>query len=454
MRPVRKSSLHIILYVSLLYSVSCRNNSENIIVVIGEAGEARSYETILTSRTLRIGLIDPAQTQKPVRILTDDFYSACSPEVSYDGKSMIFAGRKGEADPWQIWEMNLSTSRIRNITSSEENCLYPAYLPGSQVVFSKMIINDSLKSTLSLFKCASDGTAEQRITFTPAAWYASTTLADGRILAKCSETGSGEPDLMVLRPDGTKAELFCKPPFILTGGKAIETPAGQIVFTGKVAKESEPELLSVSYNRPSHNTYTQSTKLNGDFISVSTAPSGKMLVCFRNNPGEKYRLCEFYFEEGDVKILYENPDLDVIEAVMTGEKPEPRKLPSEVDMLVKTGLLLCQDVSFPSGVKIAKVEVAGIESSYGTFVPEADGSFYLKVIADMPFRLKTYDMKGEVVSECNWMTLRPNERRGCTGCHEDPEVVPENRIPDAVRKSPVIIPVELSEIKEKIIELE
>jgi hypothetical protein len=40
------------------------------------------------------------------------------------------------------------------------------------------------------------------------------------------------------------------------------------------------------------------------------------------------------------------------------------------------------------------------------------------------------------------------------GCHEDPEMVPENRIPLAVKKPPVLIPVHLTEIKEKTVELE
>lgn len=455
MRSLLNTSLHLIIYVYLLFSVSCRNNPENIIVVLGDARDVQSYETILSSQTLKIGLINPARPDKPVRILTDNFISACSPEVSFDGKSMIFAGRKDVADPWQIWEMDLNNSKVRNVSPGDENCLYPAYLPGSQVVYSKTIIDDSLRSSLSLFKSALDGTGEQRITFTPSAWYASTTLADGRILTKCSKDGSGEPDLMVLRPDGTKAELFCKPPHKLTGCKAVETHEGLIAFTGKEPDGSDLELLAVSYNNPFNRTYTKSDQLNADFLSVSSAASGKMLVCYRNNPGEKYRLGEFDNEEGVVRVVYENTMFDVVEAVLTGEKAEPRKLPSEVDKLVKTGLLLCQDVNFPGGQKISKIEVEGVDnSSYGTFEPEADGSFYLKVIADMPFRLKTYDDKGEIVDVCNWMSLRPNERRGCTGCHEDPQVVPENRIPLAVKKSPVIIPVTLEEIEEKIIELE
>jgi hypothetical protein len=73
----------------------------------------------------------------------------------------------------------------------------------------------------------------------------------------------------------------------------------------------------------------------------------------------------------------------------------------------------------------------------------------------MPFRIKTIDSEGKVVSgPGSWLWIRPNERRGCVGCHEDNEMVPANRLANAVKKAPVAVPVHLSGIKEKNIELE
>jgi hypothetical protein len=86
---------------------------------------------------------------------------------------------------------------------------------------------------------------------------------------------------------------------------------------------------------------------------------------------------------------------------------------------------------------------------------ENDGSFYLKVMADTPFRIRMLDKNNNIVSQpCSWLWMRPNERRGCVGCHDDPELVPFNEVPLAVRKDPVIVPVHITEIKEKIVELE
>jgi hypothetical protein len=97
----------------------------------------------------------------------------------------------------------------------------------------------------------------------------------------------------------------------------------------------------------------------------------------------------------------------------------------------------------------------GIDSTLGYVDVAADGSFYLKVMADKPFQIQKVDKDGHVLnSSCGWIWLRPNERRGCIGCHEDPENVPDNRVPLAVKKSPVIIPMHINKVVEKKVSLE
>ncbi len=72
----------------------------------------------------------------------------------------------------------------------------------------------------------------------------------------------------------------------------------------------------------------------------------------------------------------------------------------------------------------------------------------------MPFKIRSLDKDGHVIQSCDWIWLRPNERRGCVGCHEDQELVPENRIPLAVKKSPINVPVHMKKVKEKMIDTE
>jgi hypothetical protein len=150
----------------------------------------------------------------------------------------------------------------------------------------------------------------------------------------------------------------------------------------------------------------------------------------------------------------------VVDVMQVDMHQRPKKLPSEVDMGVRTGLIMCQDINLtgigiedPLSKKASKIEVIGIDSSLGIIPVESDGSFYLKVVADMPFRIQTLDDKNKIVYEgSDWLWLRPNERRGFVGFDIDEEVAPMNRVPKAVKKDPVSVPV--INMFEKEVELE
>ncbi len=101
-----------------------------------------SWRNLPGTRITSIDLESPGSQ----KTLTKDFYSACFPDVSYDGKFMLFAGQQKENDPWQIWEVNLKTLEYRQVTSGTEECTDPAYLPGERIVFSRLTVNDTVKS--------------------------------------------------------------------------------------------------------------------------------------------------------------------------------------------------------------------------------------------------------------------------------------------------------------------
>ncbi len=48
----------------------------------------------------RLALVRPDGTTS---ILTGDFHSACDPSLSFDGRRLLFAGRKREGDHWNIY---------------------------------------------------------------------------------------------------------------------------------------------------------------------------------------------------------------------------------------------------------------------------------------------------------------------------------------------------------------
>lgn len=446
---------------------SCKKKSaEGTIIFTRTAGLVKeSNSTSNETFKSEIVAIEPGLSPK---ILTSDFYSARSPEISNDGLTMIFAGKKTEGDPWQIWETDLLNLKTKQLTKMKGDCTDPAYLPLGRFLFTCHTVQDSVKSTESIYTSNIDGTNMKRITFIPHSYSCSHVLSDGRILTigiqKYPESGTEK--YLVMRPDGTKSELF------YTGmegshftGPGLETTDGRIIFIE--SEKSNPDkgnLISVNYNRPMHSKITLSAGIEGDFRAVFPEPSGKLLVSFRKTPSDRYGIYEFDAESKSLgKQVYSSTDFDVIEVVDVVIHNRARKLPSEVNTALKTGLLMCQDVNLNDDPikytgttvnQIHRVEIMGVDSSMGIFHPSKDGSFYLKVVANKPFQIRTLDENGKVIRKCDWIYLRNNERRGCVGCHEDQDIVPDNKIPFAVKKAPIGIPVHVSKIKDVMIDTE
>lgn len=452
-----------------IFFTSCKGKISDRMIIVTRSTASTDISNTNTSSwryipQSQIVLIDPDRSESSEKILTTAFYSARAPQVSYDGTHMIFAGQLKQTDPWSIWEMDLNDMKYKGIIALKENCIDPQYLPGERIVCSKFTQNDSLKSEHSLFTCNIDGSNFKRITFNPYTYVASQVLKDGRILTLGSQVypKKGKRMLMVLRPDGTKTDIFyCSDQSNVLTSPATETTDGRIVFIEAGNNPGEKgNVISITYNRPLHSRVNLTAGIGGDFYSVVAGRSGKLLVTYRKSKTDRIALYEFDPETKSLgKALYDDHGYDILEAVEAGPHEKPKKLPSEVDMGVKTGLIMCQDINVTenhySGKESSRIEIAGIDSTLGIVDAAADGSFYLKVIADKPFQIKTIDKNGKIISTpCGWIWLRPNERRGCVGCHQNPEMVPGNKVPLAVKKSPVNIPMHINKVVEKKVSLE
>ena len=396
---------------------------------------------------------DPAGSET---ILTDDFHSACSPRISYDAKHMLFLAQEKEQDTWQVWEMDLTNGNNRKITGFEESCSGPAYLPGDRLVFARIMPNEGYGSAAVLFTMNLDGTDLNRITFQPHFDHPATILRDGRILLLSRQLYPKTGDMMYLamRPNGTKAELFYKgTESSILGSQAYETIDGNVYFSQwENGKYHKTDLVSVQQNRPLHSKVNHTSEIPGSFHSVFPLPEGDLLVSYQ--PPDSKTAGLFHFSVNDRspgESIIEYSDYHIIEPVLVEAYTRPRHLPDEVNKAESTGQLFCQDINVTAkpydnpadAVEASMIEVLGLDKSMGIVPVEEDGSFYLKVLADTPFRIQTLDESGNLVNgPSGWLWVRPFERRGCVGCHEDPELVPKNFVPLAVKKQPVSIPVE------------
>lgn len=462
-----------IVFASFIF-ISCREKSKEGCIILTRTDGRIENPNLFAAESQKFNFpteivaIEPGKSEVIPKVLTSSFYSARSPEISNDGQFMIFAAQKKEGDTWQIWETDLGNLKTKQLTKLKEDCTDPAYLPIGRFLFTSHSFTDSLKANESIFTCNIDGTDLKRITYNPGRYTASHVLDDGRILTTGVQEfpESGDRKLIVMRPDGTKSELFYKGgDGSELSGPGMETNNGKIVFIeSEKSNPGKGNLISVSYNRPLHSRLNLSSEIEGDFRAVFPQPSGKLLVSYRKTATDRYTLYSFDPEKKSLgNPIYSSNDFDVLEVVESVKHIRPRKLPSEVNSVIKTGLIMCQDVNVEddpitvSGAllkKISKVEIMSTDSSMGIFKPSGDGSFYLRVVADKPFQIRTLDEEGKVIRKCDWIWLRPNERRGCVGCHEDQDIVPDNQIPLAVKKAPIGIPVHINKIKDKTIDTE
>ncbi len=247
---------------------------------------------------------------------------------------MLFAAQLKENDPWQIWEMNLNNLKYRKITTGSENCTDPAYLPGGRIVFSKLTINDTVKKAHCLYTCNSDGSALKQITFNPNDNFATTVLKDGRLLAVSQQLlpFRGDPLFIVMRPDGTKADLFYKGPGESTLVSSIsETEDGRLVFIeSENEKRAAGKVVSVAYNRPLHTRTELTTDITGDFLAVFPMLN-RQISCILPEAGIR-SFCTYMslIRRRDCRIsrLFSDPDYNILDVVPAKANERPKKLPS------------------------------------------------------------------------------------------------------------------------------
>lgn len=459
------SAFLIVITTLLVFFTSCKKIATENIILITQTKETlqnanyineNNWRFIPNSRIVSLNLNNP---EKSLKVLTDGFFSAGYPQISFNGNYMVFAAQKKQYDVWQIWEMNLKTLKVKQITSSKENCTDPAYLPNGRVLFSKLTTIDGLKNEYALFSCNSNGSKISQITFNPHNYFASTILKDGRVLTISKELYPKQKDrqFLVLRPDGTKETLFYKG---LAGSvlqsRGRETDNGKVVFIESDSTKKGGQIISIAYSHPLHSKKNLTAKINGDFHSTYPWKGDSLLVTYRSHKENNYAIYSFNSKTNKLgQVIYKDNNYNIVDAVVIKKQEKPKNLPSEVNISSNTGLLLCQDINFTESLismsKAVKLEILGINTSYGTVAAENDGSFYLKVLADTPFRIQTIDINGKVVGgPSSWMYLRPGERRGCVGCHENPEQVPENRQPLSVNKNPIIPMGQFKEINKKV----
>ena len=100
-----------ICFSGIFFSSCKKKYMDGMIIFTRVAGKMMDINA-LTGDSLRyipqtsIVALDPDKPAGSLKVLTEGYFSARSPEISYDGKYLLFAAQQKQNDKWQIWEMN------------------------------------------------------------------------------------------------------------------------------------------------------------------------------------------------------------------------------------------------------------------------------------------------------------------------------------------------------------
>ena len=393
--------------------------------------------------------VDPADPENSLKVLTKEFISAISPELSYDNQKMVFAGKKTEGDNWQIWHLDLGNQKTTKITDGSRNCFDPVYLPDQRIVFSCYEDESESNDIIALYRSDPDGKNIHPLTFHPHANYQATVLHDGRIMFASEQVypEKEKAKLLALRPDGTNAGLFFEMPdkYQLIS-KVREDASRQIFFSASDLQNIERSVLfRFSYNDPFVSPDTLYSSSTSMIHSVYPAADGELVLSYQKSNREPFGIYRFTTEEGAPAPIYTDNQFHLFGPVIAGEKPFiPKKLPTALNYDMDTGIVVFveadESLKQAGQTKNNMIQVFGTDGLLNEFPVAGDGSFYLQAEAKTPIRYRLVDSDGSVIrGPSPWFWVMPGERRGFTGWDEKQLTTPANRVPDAINSKPVKI---------------
>lgn len=423
------------------------------------------------------------QPDLSIRVMTEDFHSACDPSVSFDGTRLLFAAKRNASDPWHIFEMGADGSGVRRVTNGPEDHRSPGYQPTFYTIVSpkpwyqltyvqteKDALNEmGTGADTNLYSCKVDGSAARRLTHNLSSDMDPHIMPNGRLLlaswqrANLGRGPAGRIRLFGVNTDGADYAAFCGDRGERIKHMPCATTQGLVVFVegDRVPWDGAGTLGCVPIRRPLQDYRPITGKNDGLFHSPSPLPDGHLLVSRRSQNGQDtHGLFKLNPKNGQRQLIFDSPEYHEIQAKMIVQRPEPDGRSSVVTEEDPHGKLYCLNVNisnfkdkswWPKGIAKRLRVLEGIAPTQATAKGNRltqlaqrrilgeidlsqDGSFNITVPGSVPVELQILDARGMALQSCAWIWAKNHEPRGCIGCHEDGELTPENLFVDAVKR--------------------
>jgi HEAT repeat protein len=377
------------------------------------------------------------------------------PEPSYDGKKVLFAMRRDGEDWFNLYEINVDGTGLKQLTDGPFNDFGGVYLPDGRIVFCSdrtgYLEEYHEERTETLFVMNGDGTNLRQITFAPGTYFEPSVLRDGRILFSFWDAfhidvppyDKHETVLMTVNPDGTEERhLFGSGQYRFFNRErhsgvaltqAREMPDGRML----VQSEMGPALLDLSAGLSVRDALapvflgTTSIQLGGTTHRVHLSPLGTRSTPYPLRDGRFLfsatlpgaRDSGIYVCNPDTReerLVYNIPnfaEFDAVPVLVKRPKPAilPERKPTSGSATTRFLVVAGRDSDNPERAealkrarffRVIEAEYTGVTTSshtnletriLGTVPILPDGSVYFEAPADTPIFLDPIDAGGNRV---------------------------------------------------------
>ncbi|WP_234042014.1 hypothetical protein [Persicirhabdus sediminis] len=395
-------------------------------------------------------------------LLEDEKGGVRDPQMHYDGKKILFSYRPGGSPYFNLYEIDIASKELRQITKGEYDDIEPSYLPNGDIVFvstrSERWVNCWATPSATIHRCDENGenihVLSSNIEQDNTPWV----LPDGRILYTRWEYVDRSQftfhHLWTMHPDGTRQQAYfgnMHPGLVFIDGKPI--PGSDEVLFSRSPKQHgwrdhKGYVARVSAKKgPDHEESL--VVVNDKVVCVDPYPISKDLYI----AAQETALITMT-PDGEVAKLFDLPKQLIQQGLKIHEprpvRPRAREsiIPDRTDAAEETGTMILSNVY--EGRNMDGIEPGSIRellimetlpkpvnhggtqppiSFFGTFtlmrtlgtVPvEEDGSAHFEVPAKRPIVLAALDEEGNSVQRMlSFTTVMPGEKQSCIGCHED-----------------------------------
>ncbi len=458
--------------------------------------------------------LSPVEPEGVVTTVVDSLGTGIYRDVClhWGGERLLFAFGNGSDRPrplpdqsldevtgdenYNIYEIAVDGTKLRQVTASPENDCEPFYLPNGQIGFTsdraeQIVMCGSDIHVASLYTMNDDGSAVQQLGFNVFNEFNPSVLADGRIIYNRWEYNERSVtslhDLFTIHPDGSHAAPFY--------GNATIRP-NVIMFPRPVPGSHKVMALFTGHHGQTHGpigTIDVGRGVDGPEPLTVLTPGvpvvGERIEDSRrgwySEPwplSETTYLCSFtptvqpWLEQswalyvgdrhGNLGLVYRDADISCAEPVPVVSRVTPDVLPpappnSDADQADASLLVLdvyrglsdtprgtarylrvLEDVprtAVPTGGVICTsgTQIYTVKRVWGTVPIESDGSAHFSVPANRNVYFQVLDeARREIQRMRSVVCLKPGESRTCVGCHEPRTQAPPNNVSLASLRSP------------------